>query len=486
MIFEFVTVNHPHEIRDRSRQRRIRHHAICNGIQKKRKEEATKNENFITSGIDTRTGKLRLDVQSSSALAIAKPLSGGRLDPFDSLPGDGEHLRLLMAHKSARSAGESVFCVEEAGKIFSEGLDNVFRGTLSDPLMFHALSLALALAANMNVPDVECLTQRGATLRNLRHRMSNPRLVPSVSTLTAMLMIIGYEYRVDGSNAISITTHLSAIRNVVELTKASNASTSDAIRRALFWQDLYSCLFVGTFRLLSHRDYEEISPEILPSLTSGSFVPPGFDEIILEFPRQLVEIMVDLNALCTFVDTRCSSRGLPLRECPIDNVQYGIESRLVDLLSQNRCSGTDDHLLQACIFASFFITYNLSTGIWEGCFIPEWCATRVTTLLTKTRRHPRWKENRYKKLLLWLLFVSGAMAKRNQIRSRAIKIIQSCFHDTLNGLYDDWDQLLKVMKTFVWSGHSMEQKVWRFWEDLHSPQPGIGRFEEEIGTMHPA
>ncbi|KAL5421676.1 hypothetical protein PMIN04_005368 [Paraphaeosphaeria minitans] len=98
MIFEFVTVNHPHEIRDRSRQRRIRHHAICNGIQKKRKEEATKNENFITSGIDTRTGKLRLDVQSSSALAIAKPLSGGRLDPFDSLPGDGEHLRLLMAH----------------------------------------------------------------------------------------------------------------------------------------------------------------------------------------------------------------------------------------------------------------------------------------------------------------------------------------------------------------------------------------------------
>jgi hypothetical protein len=86
-----------------------------------------------------------------------------------------------------------VFCVGEAGKIFFEGLDDVFRGALSDPLMFHALSLALGLAANMNIPNVECLTQRGATLRNLRHRMSDPGLLPSVSTLTAMLMIIGYE-----------------------------------------------------------------------------------------------------------------------------------------------------------------------------------------------------------------------------------------------------------------------------------------------------
>ncbi|OAG05726.1 uncharacterized protein CC84DRAFT_732716 [Paraphaeosphaeria sporulosa] len=485
-MFEFVTVNHPHEMHDRQRQKRIRQHAIRNGMQNKRKEEARRNDNFVASVIDARTGKLRLEVRSSSALVLPKPLSGGRLDPFDSLPGDGERLRSLMAHKSARSAGEPVFCVEDAGKIFFEGLDDVFRGALSDPLMFHALSLALALAANMNVPNVECLTQRGATLRNLRHRMSNPGLVPSVSTLTAMLMIIGYEYRVDGSNANSISTHLSAIKNVVELTNASNVSISDAIRRALFWQDLYSCLFVGTTRLLSHRDYEETSRETLPSSAAGSFVSPGFENIISDFPGEFAEIMGDLNALCTLVDTRCSPGDLPLRECPIDNFQYYIESRLVDLLSQNRFSGTEDHFLQACIYASFFVTYNLSTGIWEGCFIPEWCATQVMTLLTKTRSDPRWKEERYENLLLWLLFVSGAMAKRNRIRSRAINMVHGCFHDLLDGLYDDWDQLLKVMKTFVWSSHSMEQKVWQFWQDLHSPQPGIGRFEEEIGTMHPA
>lgn len=60
-------------------------------------------------------------------------------------------------------------------------------------MMFHALSLALTLAGNINVTNVEYLTQRGAILRNIRQRMSDPGLVPSVSTLTAVLTVIGYE-----------------------------------------------------------------------------------------------------------------------------------------------------------------------------------------------------------------------------------------------------------------------------------------------------
>lgn len=88
-----------------------------------------------------------------------------------------------------------MFCVEDAGKIFFDGMDTIFRGALSDPALFNALSLALALAASNNVPNVECLKLRGATLTNLRHRMGVPHWIPSVSTLTAMLLLIGYEVR---------------------------------------------------------------------------------------------------------------------------------------------------------------------------------------------------------------------------------------------------------------------------------------------------
>jgi hypothetical protein len=294
------------------------------------------------------------------------------------------------------------------------------------------------------------------------------------------------QYRVDGSNANIIATHLSAVKKVVDLTKASKVSIPDPIRRALFWQDLYSCLFVGTTRLLSHRDYEEISRETLPSSVPGSFVPLGFKAIISDLPGGFVEVISDLNALCTLVDTRCTPGGIPLQECPIDNFQYHVESRLVDLLSQNRGSEREDHVLQACMLATFLVTYNLSTGIWEGCFIPEWCATQITTLLVKTRNDLRWKRDSYKNLLLWLLFVSGAMAKRSRLRSRVIEVIKTYCHDLVGGLYDNWDRLLGILKTFVWSSHAMEEKIRQFWQELNSPQPQNGRFEEEIVAMHPA
>lgn len=95
------------------------------------------------------------------------------------------------------AANEPVSRADETGKVFLNGMDDVFRGALSDPSMFHALSLALALAANAGVSNVEFLTHRGATLHDLRQRMSDSRLVPAVSTLTAMLMIIGYEVSIN-------------------------------------------------------------------------------------------------------------------------------------------------------------------------------------------------------------------------------------------------------------------------------------------------
>jgi hypothetical protein len=72
-------------------------------------------------------------------------------------------------------------------------MDKVFKGALSEPTLFHALSLVLSLAANQNIPNLECLKYRGAMLHDLRKRMSSPHVMPSISTLTAMLLLIGYE-----------------------------------------------------------------------------------------------------------------------------------------------------------------------------------------------------------------------------------------------------------------------------------------------------
>ena len=76
-------------------------------------------------------------------------------------------------------------------------MNTVLRGALTDPALFHALSLVLSLAANKEIPNVECFTHRGELLRNLRNRfgnaMGNPDNLTKVSTLTAMLLLIGWE-----------------------------------------------------------------------------------------------------------------------------------------------------------------------------------------------------------------------------------------------------------------------------------------------------
>jgi len=101
-MFKFVAINHPSETRDRTRQERIRQHAIRNGIQNKRKQEAKRNENFVSVDVDAKTGKLRRNPRQVTALTIPRPVAGGLLDPFESLPGDGERLRALMAHSQYR------------------------------------------------------------------------------------------------------------------------------------------------------------------------------------------------------------------------------------------------------------------------------------------------------------------------------------------------------------------------------------------------
>ncbi|RYY16366.1 MAG: hypothetical protein EON55_04540, partial [Alphaproteobacteria bacterium] len=134
-------------------------------------------------------------------------------------------------------------------------MQTIFRGALIDPALYHALSLVLSLAANNNLPNVEILQHRGALLNGIRVNIRGLKGAPQVSTLTAMLLLIGYEYRIDGADCATIATHIQGVHTMMKLYKERNVALIDEVQRALFWQDLLSCLMAGTRRLLSHRDF---------------------------------------------------------------------------------------------------------------------------------------------------------------------------------------------------------------------------------------
>jgi hypothetical protein len=97
-MYHFVTVEPLEVSEEKAKRKRIRQHAIRNGIQNKKNELARRNNNFIAVNIDARTGKLVKRVREDDAVTLNKSLSGSHLDPFDTLPGDGERLRMLMRH----------------------------------------------------------------------------------------------------------------------------------------------------------------------------------------------------------------------------------------------------------------------------------------------------------------------------------------------------------------------------------------------------
>lgn len=344
-----------------------------------------------------------------------------------------------------------------------QGMETIFKGALTDPALFHALSLVLSLAANNNLPNVEVLTYRGELLNGIRVNIKGLKGAPQVSTLTAMLLLIGYEYRIDGADSETIAAHISGVQTMMKLCKARNVALIDEVQRALFWQDLLSCLMAGTPRFLSHRDFQDFQTPRDVDHTNGWEVPPGFVSSLADWPLEFAVILQDLQSLCRRVDFDCGERS-PLEIFPIDNNQANIESRLVDILIQERRSEQDrDPWLEASILCAYVCTYKLSTGIWMGCFIPEICTTQMLRLIPQIPQDAQWTPPR--KLLQWLLLVCGGLTDRKELRQPIAKLLQEKCPASSG---EDWQDVKASLQTFIWCGSTMAQRVYLFWKEVYS------------------
>lgn len=76
-----------------------------------------------------------------------------------------------------------------------------------------------------------------------------------MSTPTAILLVIGYECRIEGASRESIVMHTRGVQTMKKFCKKSDVALVDDVQRALFWQDLISCLVARTDRLLSHDNF---------------------------------------------------------------------------------------------------------------------------------------------------------------------------------------------------------------------------------------
>lgn len=106
-----------------------------------------------------------------------------------------------------------------------------------EPALFHALSLVLTFAESNHVRNVEVLSHLCNLLSALRLDTQDSGWKPKVSTLTAMLLLVGYECRINDANRSIITTHMAGVQKMMRLCVDYGIVLNKEIRRALFWQE---------------------------------------------------------------------------------------------------------------------------------------------------------------------------------------------------------------------------------------------------------
>jgi hypothetical protein len=443
------------------------------------------------------------------------------LDPFDTLCEDPERLRQLLEHRTnptsfilhllrlradmfrialAKSAGEPLFRIDQQTKLVlfqSFHMEDGPLPLLTDRTLFHAMSLLLALEANDHLPNYETLHHRGQVLESLKLDLSHSHGgVPSLQTITAILMLISYEYRVQDSRSVADTaaTHIRGLQRIMcqsdILASGYSLERIEQIQRALFWQDIIRSLATGTPRLLQ-LDNHDVFHHLRENWTYRSYfvLPRGFELHTHSWPSTSVAVLKDLNAMCKLVDRMHGQERtsvhftdddpdtmavpIPLMEdlddegYPLCNSQANLEIRVVDLLSQTTRTGLQRQevlIYRACLFAAYLCTYRLSAGLWEGHFAPEKCVAEILKCMADFTRHMSpWKFA--PDISFWLLYVAGGLTKSQLNRNQVAILVKRyrCFYSS--GYNQDWEVVEMRLKRFIWCEQTMKSKFYHFWQE---------------------
>lgn len=400
----------------------------------------------------------------------------------------------------AKTVGEPLFRIDQQTYcVVLQGLCN-WNGLaplLIHKSLFHSLSLLLALAANNYQPNYETMHHRSEVLQSLNRDLAHFGGDSTIlHTITAILMLISYEYRVRGAypgNACA-ATHMRGLQAIISqpniLASQYSVLHLTQVQRALFWQDIICSLATGAPRLLQF-DNRGIFTRLREDETYRNYftLPQGFIPHSHWWPAEVSAVFEDLSALCCIVDTMRQGTGasislvdngnedtlayqVPLMEdlddegYPLCNSQAELQTRVVDLLSTTVRVGSQSEealIYRACLFAAYLCTYRLSEGVWGGYFAPEKCVTGILDCMTDfTRQMSPWKLA--PDITFWLLYMAGGLTKVQLYKDRAVELVARfrCFYAT--GYDRDWELVENRLKKFIWCENVMKQKMYRFWQ----------------------
>lgn len=452
--FLFIAINNPDDLKDHDTKRRARSHAVKQALENNRKLRKESGDNFRVSSSKDYSRRLASNrIRSQPRVTIPLSPSVSTLDPFQTLAVDSSRLHALFSNYKARQAAEPVFSVKN--ELVYHSFHTVFNAGLDDPALLNAVMLTFAFAATEGGINQECLRYQSKAISCIRERMSSIDRATMTTTIGAILLLTGVEARLGMQFQVQI--HMRAIKQVLDMCQTEGIYLTSGIKRAIFWQDLNSSFMTGSTRIVDHTTFTELQwkrDSYSPSLFR---LPPGFQVRSQVLTKEFVEILEDIHALSCIRVFSGPSNCKPLAMANINNHQASIQSRLVGLVGHSP-------ILECCKLAAYLCSSMLCCQVWCALVIPTHVSLRLLRELQQANDDPVWED--HPELLLWLLYIGGAFTTTETVRSDYVVLLRLNTSSRLRGLYKSWQELLNILKQFIWSDVAFTSDVKALWEEV--------------------
>ena len=222
-------------------------------------------------------------------------------------------------------------------------------------------------------------------------------------------------------------------------------------------QDLFSSIFLGTYRIVRYEDFYPSQQLIIEHAGGASGPPSGFIRSTHLLGSEIMNAATDVATLYANRQQWLASSDSADGPEGLDNVQAQMEGRIHSLRQAN----VDDMLL-CCIIALQLCVYGFWDGIWNSALIPRELSTKLLYHLHRCQRHDIEDDE----LFFWLVYVGKAFAADAEVRNQIDRLWFKRHCNAGESTLPPWGDANYILSKFIWSEVLYSVRNGWFWERI--------------------
>ena len=376
----------------------------------------------------------------------------------------------LLKSNAFRTASEPLFDPNHVDSDLS--MHAVFPHSEEEPAFLNALLYSIVQTTNRGHSTIESLSLQARIIALLNDKLSSPFPTLSPADIGAIMILKTTAYKY--CDHVAHDAHTRGLAAALTSCNKGESSLTVNAKQAIFWQDLYAAVLIGSDRsipFLSPSEkiqwYRESCPELVQAL------PAGFVRHQDALPHDLLECVADIVEFQAVLSTGTIFHLPNSKPDTLKLMQSSIESRLA--VQKNSCTQLGV-IAEACRLTIFMCCYCSWMKTWNDSLLPCKLAERLIDMVEPTlnfttqQNDTVWPQSL--DVLLWLLLVSASVVELDQghvegLRKRRSVLFVSVRAFLNRNSFTNLEQLLQsASQDFIYCGVWLTQCYGKEWSEL--------------------